>query len=64
VLSGEQGNTSGAKSTLDYAMDYGITLGPEATKAYLMLSANMKASSGNRGIFSTFTDFFSTKKDK
>ena len=63
LIPGERGSISAAKSTLDYAMDLGITLGPEASKAYLVLSANLK-SSNSRGIFSAFSDMFSAKKDK
>jgi hypothetical protein len=54
---------SAAKSTLAFAIESGITLGPEATKAYLQLNADLKSSSSS-GIFASIAHMFRGKKDK
>ena len=52
-----------AKSTLDYALDSGITLGPDAMKAYLRLKSDL-TSTKNQGIFSSISSIFGGKKEE
>ena len=62
-ISGHRGTLQGAKSTLDYALESDLTLGPDAMKAFLTLKADF-TSGKSQGIFSTISSIFGGKQEK